>query len=144
MAVYADYIAREIKHALDVCSEVPQASSVLFDAPVDPIIKKDSVTWVSSSESDYVTGPMTKTIYLADEFGTRYKVSVEDLKHVKGHGWITYEEANKLGWMGDGVHWDKDEGIYKENDADYVSWVATERAKWIGSTWLYKQACFDF
>ena len=140
MAVYADYIAREIKHALEVSSVEPQASSVLFGSPIDPLIKKDSVTWVSSSESNYAIGPMTKTIYLADEFGTRYKVSVEDLKHVKGHGWITHEEADKLGWLGHGVHWDKEEGIYKEDDADYVSWLATERAKWVSN----KQKSFNF
>ena len=140
MAVYADYIAREIKHALDVCSVEPQASSVLFGTPLEPLIKKDSVTWVSSSESNYATGPLTKTIYLADEYGTRYKVSVEDLKHVKGHGWITHEKADKLGWLGHGVHWDKEEGIYKEDDADYVSWLATERAKWSSN----KQISFNF
>ena len=140
MAVYADYIAREIKHALEVCSEEPQASSVLFGTPVSPLIKKDSVTWVSSSESNYATGPMTKTIYLADEFGTRYKVSVEDLKHVKGHGHITYKEANKLGWFGHGVHWDREEGIYKENDAEYVSWLKKAREK----NFPKAQASFDF
>ena len=140
MAVYADYIAREIKHALEVCSEEPQASSVLFGTPLSPLIKKDSVTWVSSSESNYATGPLTKIIYLADEFGTRYKVSVEDLKHVKGHGHITYKEANKLGWFGDGVHWDRKEGIYKENDAEYVSWLKKAREK----NFPKAQASFDF
>ena len=143
MAVFADYIAREIKHALEVCSEEPQASSVLFAAPVEPIIKKDSVGWVSSSESNYASGPLTKTIYLADEFGTRYKVSVEDLKHVKGHGWITHEEADKLGWFGAGVHWDREEGIYKESDADYVSWIATTRAG-LGHTDSNGQKSFNF
>ena len=140
MTVYADYIAREIKHALEICSEEPQASSVLFAAPVNPIIKKDSVGYVSSSESNYATGPLTKTIYLADEFGTRYKVSVEELKHVKGHGHVTYEEASQLGWFGDGVHWDRKEGIYKENDAEYVSWLRTQRAKWS----FNRQVSFDF
>ena len=140
MAVYADYIAREIKHALEVCSEEPQASSVLFASLEDPIIKKNSVTWVSSTESNYASGPLTKTIYLADEFGTRYKVSVEDLKHVKGHGWITYKEADKLGWFGAGVHWDRKEGIYKADDTEYVSQLETERAKWVGN----RQVSFDF
>ena len=144
MAVYADYIAREIKHALEVCSVEPQASSVLFGSPIDPLIKKDSVTWVSSSESNYATGPLTKTIYLSDVFGKRYKVSVEDLKHVKGHGWITHEEADKLGWFGHGVHWDREEGIYKEDDADYVSWLATEKAKWIKRGDRFGQLSFNF
>ena len=140
MVVYTDYIAREIKHALEICSEEPQASSVLFACPVDTIVKKDSVGYVSSSESNYAVGPLTKTIYLADEFGTRYKVTVENLKHVKGHGHITHKEADKLGWFGHGVHWDRKEGIYKEDDTEYVSQLTTERAKWVGN----RQVSFDF
>ena len=140
MAVYADYIAREIKHALEVSSVEPQASSVLFGTPLEPLIKKDSVTWVSSSESNYAVGPLTKTIYLADEFGTRYKVTVENLRRVKGHGHITHKEADKLGWFGHGVHWDRKEGIYKEDDTKYVSRLTTERAKWVGN----RQVSFDF
>ena len=140
MAVYTDYIAREIKHALEVCSVEPQASSVLFGTPLESLIKKDSVGWVSSSETNYVTGPLTKTIYLADEYGTRYKVTVENLKHVKGHGHITHKEADNLGWFGHGVHWDRKEGIYKEDDTKYVSRLTTERAKWVGN----RQVSFDF
>ena len=49
------------------------------------------------------------------------------MKEVKGHGHITHAEANKLGWMGEGVHWDRGEGIYKESDAEYVSWLAEAR-----------------
>ena len=124
MAVYADYIAREIKHALDVCSVEPQASSVLFGTPPTPLIKKDSVTWVSSSESNYAIGPMTKTIYLADEFGTRYKVSVEDLKHVKGHGWITHAEADELD-----VHYDKELGTNIVSTPEYNAWLKDAREK---------------
>ena len=140
MAVYTDYIAREIKHALEVCSVEPQASSVLFGTPLESLIKKDSVGWVSSSETNYVTGPLTKTIYLADEYGTRYKVTVQNLKHVKGHVHITHKEADKLGWFGHGVHWDRKENIYKEDDTEYVSRLTTERAKWVGN----RQASFDF
>ena len=66
------------------------------------------------------------------------------MKEVKGHGHITYAEANKLGWFGDGVHWDKDEGIYKENDAEYVSWLAEERAKHIANDDYAGQLSFEF
>ena len=139
MAVYADYIAREIKHALDVCSVEPQASSVLFGTPLEPLIKKDSVTWVSSSESNYATGPMTKTIYLADEFGTRYKVSVEDLKRVKGHGHITHKEANELD-----VHYDRKLGVHVKTTPKYRAWLATERAKWVRNGDYAGQLSFEF
>ena len=126
-AVYTDYIAHEIKQNLKECSEKPKLDHGYYATPLVPIVEK--VGKVNYGESNYATGPMTKTLYVEDAFGTRYKISVEDLKEVKGHGHITYAEANKLGWMGDGVHWDKDEGIYKENDAEYVSWLAEARAE---------------
>ena len=138
MAVYTDYIAHEIAQNLKECSETPKLNHNYFTTPLLPIVEK--VGKVNYGESNYGSGPLTKTIYVEDAFGTRYKISVEDLKEVKGHGHIRKTEADKLGWFGDGVHWDKDEGIYKENDAEYVSWLNTERAKWSGN----KQQCFNF
>ena len=127
MSVYTDYIAHEIVQNLKECSEKPKLKHGYFTTPLLPIVEK--IGKVNYGESNYGSGPLTKTIYVEDAFGTRYKISVEDLKEVKGHGHITKGEADKLGWMGDGVHWDKDECIYKENDAEYVSWLAEARAK---------------
>ena len=124
---YVDYIAHEIKQNLVKCAEKPQLEHGFYRTPAVPVIGK--VGKVNYGESNYATGPMTKTIYVEDAYGTHYKVSVEDLKHVKGHGWITYKAANKLGWFGAGVHWDREEGIYKENDAEYVSWLAEAKKK---------------
>ena len=50
---------------------------------------------------------MTKTIYVSDTVGNRYKVSVEDLKKVKGKGWITHAEADKFD-----LGYDREEGIH--------------------------------
>ena len=122
---YCDYLGIEIKQGLEKCIEAPQFESNYWVKPAVPIVAK--VGKVNYGESNYATGPMTKTIYVEDAFGSHYKISIEDLKHVKGHGHITHKEANKLGWMGDGVHWDREEGIYKENDAEYVSWLNAER-----------------
>ena len=108
------------------------------------LIKEGSVSGVSFKESNYATGPLTKILYLEAINGVRYKISIEDLKEVKGHGHITYAEADKLGWFGEGVHWDKDEGIYKESDAEYVSWVAEERAKMVRNDDVSGQLSFDF
>ena len=142
MAVYTDYIAQEIKQNLNECSENAKLNHSYFARPLEPLVGE--VGKVNYGESNYASGPLTKTIYLSDAFGTRYKVSVEDLKHVKGHGWITYTEANKLGWFGDGVHWDRKEGIYKENDAEYVSWLAEERAKHITNGDRFGQLNLNF
>jgi hypothetical protein len=127
MAVYTDYITQEIKQNLKECADTPKLNHHYFMTPLEPLVGE--VGKVNYGESNYASGPLTKTIYLSDAFGTRYKVSVEDLKHVKGHGWITYKEANKLGWFGHGVHWDKEEDIYKEDDAEYVSWLKEAREK---------------
>jgi hypothetical protein len=126
-AVYTDYIAHEIKQNLKECCERPKLNHGYYATPLFPIVEK--VGKVNYGESNYATGPMTKTLYVEDAFGTRYKISVEELKEVKGHGHITYAAANKLGWFGDGVHWDRDESIYKENDAEYVSWLKEAREK---------------
>ena len=127
MAVYTDYIAQEIKQNLNECSENAKLNHGYYARPLEPLVGE--VGKVNYGESNYASGPLTKTIYLSDAFGTRYKVSVEELKEVKGHGHITYAAANKLGWFGDGVHWDRDESIYKENDAEYVSWLKEAREK---------------
>ena len=124
---YCDYIGMEIRDGLRRCIEKPRFKEGYFKHPIEPLISK--VTRSSSAESNYAVGPLTKTIYVEDAFGARYKVSVEDLKKVKGHGWITKAEADKLGFMEDGVHWDREEQIYKVNDAEYVSWLAEARKK---------------
>ena len=120
-AVFTDYIAHEIKQNLDVCAKDPQLDHSYFTTPLEPIINK--VGKVNYGESNYASGPLTKTIYL-EAYGTRYKVSVEDLKHVKGHGWITHDEANELE-----VHWDRDEKIYVVDTPEYKAWLAGEREK---------------
>ena len=133
MAVFTYNIAKDIKEALEKNSKEPMS-----------LIKEDSVSGVSFKESNYATGPLTKTLYFEGSNGVRYKISIEDLKEVKGHGHITYAEADKLGWFGEGVHWDKDEGIYKESDAEYVSWLAEERAKHIANDDYAGQTSFSF
>ena len=131
--VFTHSLARDIKSALEKNSK-----------ELCSVIKDNSVSRVSFKESNYASGPLTKTLYLEAINGVRYKISIEDLKEVKGHGHITYAEANKLGWFGDGVHWDKDEGIYKENDAEYVSWLAEEKAKMIRNDDVSGQLSFNF
>ena len=133
MAVFTYNIAKDIKEALEKNSKEPMS-----------LIKEDSVSGVSFKESNYATGPLTKTLYFEGSNGVRYKISIEDLKEVKGHGHITHAEADKLGWFGEGVHWDKDEGIYKESDAEYVSWLAEERAKHIANDDYAGQTSFNF
>ena len=133
MAVFTYNIAKDIKEALEKNSKEPMS-----------LIKEDSVSGVSFKESNYATGPLTKTLYFEGSNGVRYKISIEDLKEVKGHGHITHAEADKLGWFGEGVHWDKDEGIYKESDAEYVSWLAEERAKHIANGDYTGQESFEF
>ena len=132
-AVFTHSLARDIKEALEKNSKGLMS-----------IIKDHSVSRVSFKESNYATGPLTKTLYFEGSNGVRYKISIENLKEVKGHGHITYTEADKLGWFGEGVHWDKDEHIYKESDAEYVSWLAEERAKHIANGDYIGQESFEF
>ena len=119
---YCDYIGIEVKQGLEKCIEAPQFESNYWTKPAVSIIEK--VGKVNYGESNYATGPMTKTIYVEDTFGSHYKVSIEDLKHVKGHGWITHKEANELD-----VHWDREEKIYVVDTPEYKAWLAGERAK---------------
>ena len=137
MAVYTDYIAQEIKQNLKECIEKPKIGSGYFQTPLVPIVNK--VGKVNYGESNYAVGPMTKTIYVEDGFGTHYKVSVEDLKHVKGHGWITHTKANELG-----VHWDRDEEIYVVDTPQYKAWLAGEKAKNFRGLFEGGQLTFDF
>ena len=122
MAVYTDYIVQEIKQNLKECADTPKLDHHYFMTPLEPIVGE--VGKVNYGESNYASGPLTKTIYLSDAFGTRYKVSVEDLKHVKGHGWITYEEADELD-----VHYDKELGYYVVNTSEYNVWLKEAREK---------------
>ena len=128
-AIFTHSIARDIRETLKKNSKEPMS-----------VIKEDSISGVSFKESNYAIGPLTKTLYFEATNGVRYKVSIEDLKEVKGHGHITYAEADKLGWFGDGVHWDREEGIYKENDAKYISWLNSAREK----NFPKAQASFNF
>ena len=91
---YNDYLIHEIKQNLDVCSKTPLLDHHFYQTPLEPII--GDVGKVNYGESNYAVGPLTKTIFVDDVFGNRYKVSVEDLKKVKGKGWITHAEADKL------------------------------------------------
>jgi len=127
-AKYCDYIGMEIRDGLRQCIEKPRFKEGYYKHPAYPIISK--VTRVCSAETNYAVGPLKKSIYVEDAFGNRYKVSVEDLKKVKGHGWITNAEADKLGFKQDGVHWDREERVYKVNDKKYVSWLKNENKKW--------------
>ena len=125
MAVYTDYIGLEIKSALDkVAEEGPQFEHSYWKQPTSPIIKKGSVGNVNYSESNYASGPLTKTIYCEDEFGNRYKISVEDLKQVKGHGWITKADADKLD-----THYDRDLKMHVVSTPEYNAWLEEARAK---------------
>ena len=125
MAVYTDYIGLEIKSALDkVAEEGPQFEHSYWKQPTSPIIKKGSVGNVNYSESNYACGPLTKTIYCEDEFGNRYKISVEDLKQVKGHGWITKADADKLD-----THYDRDLKMHVVSTQEYNEWLEEARAK---------------
>ena len=124
---YTQYIGLEIEHALKECIDKPQFKEGYYRHPIEPLISK--VTRTSSAEANYACGPIKKTMYVEDAFGNRYKVSIEDLKEVKGHGHITYAEADKLGWFGAGVHYDKDLDVYVESDAEYVSWLTEAREK---------------
>ena len=120
---YCDYIGIEVKQALEKCIEKPQFESNYWIKPATNIIEK--VGKVNYGESNYATGPMTKTIYVEDAFGSHYKVSIEDLKHVKGHGWITHKEANELD-----VHYDRKLGTYIVSTPEYKAWLKEEHDKW--------------
>ena len=122
-AKYTDYIGMEIKQGLEKCIEEPQFESNYWTKPAVPIIKK--VGKVNYGESNYAVGPLTKTIFVEDAFGSRYKVSIEDLKHIKGHGWITHKEANKIDH-----HYDRDLGTYIVDTPKYTKWLAESNAKW--------------
>ena len=122
-AKYTDYIGIEIKQGLEKCIEKPQFEHHYFKTPEYNIIEK--VGKVNYGESNYATGPMTKTIFVEDAFGSHYKVSIEDLKHIKGHGWITHKEANKIDH-----HYDRDLGTYIVDTPKYTKWLAKENAKW--------------
>ena len=122
-AKYTDYIGIEVKQALEKCIEEPQFESNYWIKPATNIIEK--VGKVNYGESNYATGPMTKTIFVEDAFGSHYKVSIEDLKHIKGHGWITHKEANKIDH-----HYDRDLGTYIVDTPKYTKWLAESNAKW--------------
>ena len=102
---YNDYIAQEIKQNLVKCKEEAQLDHHYYRTPPVPLIA--DVGKVNYGESNYAVGPLTKTIYVSDTAGNRYKVSVEDLKKLKGKGWITHAEADKLD-----LAYDKEEGIH--------------------------------
>ena len=120
---YTDYIAQEVKQNLVKCSENAQLDHHFYTTPLEPII--GDVGKVNYGESNYAVGPLTKTIYVSDVFGNRYKVSIEDLKHVKGHGWITHKEANELD-----VHYDRKLGTYIVSTPEYKAWLKEEHDKW--------------
>ena len=119
---YCDYIGIEIKQGLEKCIEAPQFESNYWIKPAVPIIEK--VGKVNYGESNYASGPMTKTIYVEDTFGSHYKVSIEDLKHVKGHGWILHKEAKALG-----THYDKELGTHIVDTPEYKEWLEKAIAK---------------
>jgi len=102
---YTDYIAQEIKQILVACTKQAQLAHSFYRTPDGPILK--DVGKVNFGESNYAVGPLTKTIYVSDTFGNRYKVSEEDLKNVKGFGWITHKEADKYDLV-----YDREEGRY--------------------------------
>ena len=119
---YCDYIGIEIKQGLEKCIERPQFESNYWIKPAVPIIEK--VGKVNYGESNYGSGPMTKTIYVEDAFGSHYKISIEDLKQVKGHGWITHAEADELD-----VHYDRNLGTNVVSTPEYKAWLKYAREK---------------
>ena len=121
-AVYTDYIAHEIKQNLKECCEKPKLNHGYYATPLFPIVEK--VGKVNYGESNYATGPMTKTLYVEDAFGTRYKISIEDLKEVKGHGHITKAEADELD-----VHYDRNLGTNVVSTPEYNAWLTYAREK---------------
>ena len=119
---YCDYIGIEIKQGLEKCIERPQFESNYWIKPAVPIIEK--VGKVNYGESNYGSGPMTKTIYVEDAFGSHYKISIEDLKQVKGHGWITHAKADELD-----VHYDRNLGTNVVSTPEYKAWLTYAREK---------------
>jgi hypothetical protein len=119
---YNDYIAQEIKQNLVKCKEEAQLDHHYYRTPPVPLIA--DVGKVNYGESNYAVGPMTKTIFVEDAFGSHYKISIEDLKHVKGHGWITHEKADELD-----VHYDRDLGYYVVSTPEYKAWLKDAREK---------------
>ena len=119
---YCDYLGIEIKQGLEKCIEKPQFESNYWIKPAVPIIEK--VGKVNYGESNYGSGPLTKTIFVSDTFGNRYKISVEDLRQVKGHGFITYEEADKLD-----THYDRDIRMHVVSTPEYNAWLTEAREK---------------
>ena len=122
-AKYTDYIGIEVKQGLEKCIEKPQFEHHYFKTPDYPIIEK--VGKVNYGESNYGSGPLTKTIFVEDAFGSHYKVSIEDLKQVKGHGWITHKEANELD-----VHYDRELKMNVVSTPEYNAWLKKEHDKW--------------
>ena len=134
MSVYTDYIAQEVAQNLKECSEEAKLDHHFFQTPLEPIVGE--VGKVNYGESNYAVGPLTKTIFVSDTFGTRYKISVEDLRQVKGHGFITYAEAEKLG-----THYDRDLGMHVVSTPEYKAWLAAAREKNFPTS---PQMSFDF
>ena len=134
MTVYTDYISLDIQQHLTKCADAPELEHHFYPTPVEPIV--ETVGKICYGESNYVAGPLTKNIYVEDRNGTRYKVSVENLMPVKGHGWITYSEADELD-----VHYDKDLKVYIKNTPEYNAWLTKVRAK---NPTRNTQTSFDF
>ena len=120
--IYTDYIAREVAQNLKKCSEKALLDHHFFQTPLEPIIGE--VGKINYGESNYASGPLTKTIFVSDTFGNRYKISVEDLRQVKGHGFITYEEADKLD-----THYDRDIRMHVVSTPEYNAWLTEAREK---------------
>ena len=137
MSVYTDYIAQEVAQNLKECSEEAKLDHHFFQTPLEPIIGE--VGKVNYGESNYAVGPLTKTIFVSDTFGTRYKISVEDLRQVKGHGFITYAEAEKLD-----THYDRDIGKHVVSTTEYKEWLAAAREKNFPRSLRSPQQSFDF
>ena len=134
---YTQYIGMEIEHGLKQCIAKPQFEEGFYKHPALPLISK--VTRTSSAEANYASGPIKKTMYVEDAFGNRYKVSVEDLKEVKGHGWVTYAEAEKLD-----THYDRDIGKHVVSTTEYKEWLAAAREKNFPRSLRSPQQSFDF
>ena len=77
---YCDYIGIEVKQGLEKCIEAPQFESNYWTKPAVPIIEK--VGKVNYGESNYATGPMTKTIFVEEALHrlveVYYRIGLED------------------------------------------------------------------
>ena len=136
MTIYTDYISLEIQQHLTKCAESPELKHHFYPTPVEPIV--ETVGKVCYGRSNYVSGPLIKTVYVEDTFGTHYKVSVENLMPVKGHGWITHSEADELD-----VHYDKDLKVYVKTTPEYKAWLTETRAS-LGHVDSNGQVSFNF